>query len=137
MANESLPPLDIDFSRPEFLGGEQWHVKTGRRLNILMGKNGSGKSELLRALAAHATSFIPDLIPPERGGFLIRDASTETTIENNPNWDLQTRRDGNQTSNFRQRVIFKLNRFKISVLDEMIELDSKGRTYSRAFKGIR
>jgi hypothetical protein len=47
-----MPPhvTDIDVVRPKFLGGGSWSLKGLRGINVLFGRNGSGKSLLLRKL---------------------------------------------------------------------------------------
>ena len=41
---------EIEVSRPGFLGAGQWKLKQLNDITIIFGRNGSGKSQLLRNL---------------------------------------------------------------------------------------
>jgi energy-coupling factor transporter ATP-binding protein EcfA2 len=58
---------EIDISRPDYLGGSVWKLRRLNEITVLFGKNGSGKSLLLRAFR----DLDPDsrhYVCPERGG---------------------------------------------------------------------
>ncbi|MFZ2150343.1 MAG: AAA family ATPase [Minisyncoccia bacterium] len=63
---------DLNIVRPGYLGAEQWELKDLNEITVLFGKNGSGKSRLLRLLrdtdqsTYHYTS-------PERAGDITHD----------------------------------------------------------------
>lgn len=72
-------------------------------INILLGRNGSGKSRFLRALdEAYASrdGYYVRYVSPERAGVFKRDGGVLTNIEANPNWLTSTRRT-NQAVNFK------------------------------------
>ena len=63
------------------------------RINVLLGKNGSGKSTTLRLLD-QSKSTLPNVgtaryITPERGGQLTHDGNIETYISQNREWSDQ------------------------------------------------
>lgn len=98
--------MDILIDKPNYLGGGQWKTEVSHKINIIFGKNGSGKSELLRRIASSIQNkSMVHLLSPERGGFLQQDANIETTMRNDPNWDIASRLNTNQVPNFKQRAI--------------------------------
>lgn len=71
-------------------------------INIILGKNGVGKSNLLREIDRHYQgdpAFFLKYISPERGGELSFNASVEQNIRN-ANWALDARRR-NRVDDFR------------------------------------
>ncbi|TAN33020.1 hypothetical protein EPN28_03395 [Patescibacteria group bacterium] len=58
---------ELDITRPEYLGNTNWQLKDLNEITILFGKNGSGKSKLLRTLRdSNKTVF--HYTSPERAG---------------------------------------------------------------------
>jgi len=92
------------------------------RLNVLLGKNGCGKSHLLKTIEqgffASGQYGVVRYITPERGGFVTYEANIEQNILNNPNWMSDTRRQ-NQTSNFRQQSATLFLRLERMVLRQI------------------
>lgn len=89
------------------------------KINVLLGKNGSGKSTILRALDQNKSS-LPDVgatryITPERGGQLTYDAGIDTNVTQNPNWADDIRRS-NRFENFRQMSVTEFRRLETLVL---------------------
>jgi ABC-type molybdenum transport system ATPase subunit/photorepair protein PhrA len=78
------------------------------KINVLLGKNGSGKSTVLRSLEQNGPSLpafgMARYITPERGGQLTYDGGIETTIAQNPEWSASVRRN-NRYENFRQMSV--------------------------------
>lgn len=67
MSNSIDISSDLVIVRPSFLGGGQWRIRNRTPITIIFGKNGSGKSILLRSIR----DSNPDLfnyIVPERAG---------------------------------------------------------------------
>lgn len=58
---------DVDISRPSFLGSEPWHVRRLTDATVILGRNGSGKSALLRGFRDLAQDT-RHYVSPERGG---------------------------------------------------------------------
>ncbi len=58
----------IDVDRPQWLGGGQWMLRDLRDITIVFGRNGSGKSIMLRSLAETRRYPVTHYASPERGG---------------------------------------------------------------------
>ena len=85
------------------------------QINILMGKNGSGKSNLLRLIDS-SFNYPSSYITPERGGSLMFQSGVEEQTIGNPRHLTDTRRN-NQHANFKQQS-FALFR-KLAILTSM------------------
>ena len=112
---------DIKAGAYEFTGVSQ--------LNVLLGKNGCGKSTALREIESR---FSRDprvgkvrYVTPERGGLLQYQAHIDQNIANEPNWLANTRRV-NQLSEFRQQSVALFNQLELRTL-RRIERDSATR----------
>lgn len=92
------------------------------RVNILVGKNGCGKSITLRqveaALANEANIGWVRYITPERGGKLKYEPNIETNIVNSPGWLLQMTR-ANQFTSFREQSMVQYRKLEILCLREI------------------
>lgn len=73
-------------------------------INIIMGRNGAGKSRFLRDIDAMASQnkqqFYVRYVSPERAGSFKRNGTVLTNMSNNPEWLRQTRAV-NQASDFK------------------------------------
>jgi len=92
------------------------------KLNVILGKNGCGKSFLLKNMQAQVQ---PQenlgqvrYISPERGGILQYEPNIEVNIGNNPLWLQDTRRN-NQAQQFRQQSATLFRRLELLVLREI------------------
>ena len=93
------------------------------KINIVLGKNGTGKSNMLRCLEQGFSSNAQNYgktkyITPERGGSLIYEAGVEQSLINDTNW-LQGQRRRNQASGFRQQSVAQYRRLETLVLREI------------------
>ena len=98
-------------------------LKNLNKINIVLGKNGCGKSTMLRlveqGLAGQPQTYgKTKYITPERGGSLIYEAGIEQALTNDINW-LSGQRRGNQSSNFRQQSVAQYKKLEILVLREI------------------
>jgi predicted ATPase len=101
----------------------EYTVTNLNKINILLGKNGCGKSYFLRLLETQLSSQSNrygkiKYISPERGGSLIYDAGIEQNAINNPAWLPETRRR-NQSTQFRQQSVAQFRNLELLVLREI------------------
>jgi predicted ATPase len=99
----------------EIIGTNNARLENCTPLNIILGRNGAGKSRLLRAIAESAK---PDTsrtfyISPERAGVFRRDGNTLTNIEHNPDY-LEHSRRLNQANNFKAGSAHRLHELRNS-----------------------
>jgi energy-coupling factor transporter ATP-binding protein EcfA2 len=93
------------------------------KINILLGKNGSGKSTILKlAEAAHVDSdptkfILSSYITPERGGMLVYDPSVEQQMPQRRY--LENSRKRNQFNQFKQQTISQYTELELRVLREI------------------
>ncbi|MDP2684736.1 MAG: AAA family ATPase [bacterium] len=99
------------------------------KINIILGKNGCGKSTMLRlveqGLIGQSQSYgKTKYITPERGGSLIYEAGVEQQLANDINY-LSSNRRKNQTINFKQQTVAQYRNLETLVLREIDEDRSK------------
>lgn len=86
------------------LRGQFAHLANLNNINIIMGRNGAGKSRFLRDIEANITQnqnqFYVRYVSPERAGTFKRDGNVLTNLSNDPNW-LRHSRAVNQAPNFK------------------------------------
>ena len=92
------------------------------KFTVLLGKNGSGKSTILRNIDTF-NNFNTKYISPERGGTLKYDPNVDNQISTNVNYMSNDRRK-NRTEQFRQQSAAQFRNLEILVLRE-IEKDAK------------
>jgi energy-coupling factor transporter ATP-binding protein EcfA2 len=98
-------------------------------INVIIGKNGCGKSILLRTLdaqfAGKSDQLLVKYLSPERGGQLSFDAHVENSINTNLTWGANVRRN-NRVDNFRQMSFAEFRLLETLVL-RTIERDPQKR----------
>jgi energy-coupling factor transporter ATP-binding protein EcfA2 len=102
------------------LGG--YHLRGLGRKNVLLGKNGCGKSRLLKqaeqGLRSRSDTGVVRYLSPERGGVLEYQAHIEQNLTSNVGWLADTRRQ-NRADNFRQQSAAQFRRLELLFLREM------------------
>lgn len=77
------------------LSGTTAHLTGLNNINILVGRNGSGKSRFFRDIEArtsqHKKEFYVRYVSPERAGSFKRDGQILTNMSDSPEWLRQTR----------------------------------------------
>jgi energy-coupling factor transporter ATP-binding protein EcfA2 len=90
-------------ARVHTLGNDYARIEGVTPLNVIVGRNGSGKSRFLRTLygilAASQEHFVR-YVSPERAGIFKREAGVDDAIRTQSNW-LQDTRLKNQATNFK------------------------------------
>lgn len=94
------------------------------RFTVLLGKNGAGKSSLMREIDASG-NLNTRYISPERGGTLKYDPNIENNITNSQGWLENTRRQ-NRFEQFRQQSAAQFRALELLILRE-IEKDKTKR----------
>jgi ABC-type cobalamin/Fe3+-siderophores transport system ATPase subunit len=91
------------------------------RVNVLLGKNGCGKSTVLREMYRYVVQgpqgelwTQAKYVTPERAGSLVYNPNTETNIANNPTWLTDTRLV-NQFNDFKQQTMAQYRQLEIAV----------------------
>jgi energy-coupling factor transporter ATP-binding protein EcfA2 len=90
-------------------------------INVILGKNGCGKSTFLHGLDAVLGSM-PQVrtryITPERGGMLDYQPNVESNISGNPSWLRDTRR-ANRFGQFREQTVVQYRLLELAVLRKL------------------
>lgn len=86
------------------LSGQTARLSNLSSINIIMGRNGAGKSRFLRdieeTISPEKQNFYVRYVSPERAGSFKRDGNVLTNMSNDPDW-LRYTRAVNQASNFK------------------------------------
>ena len=98
----------ITINRPEFLGGGSWELKGLNAITIVLGRNGSGKSQLLRSLRDRAPAS-SHYVVPERTGEISFDAGLMIEVGNAES--RRNRSNGNFSPNYRQEVVTRIQAY--------------------------
>lgn len=101
----AIHQTEFTINRPAFLGGSQWTLKRANHINVLLGRNGSGKSFLLRTLrdSLPATTHY---IVPERTGEISFQAGLMTEVTSAAG--RRGRSQGNFIANYREEIITRI-----------------------------
>jgi len=103
---ETEQPITV--KRPAFLGGGSWELRRLSEITVILGRNGSGKSQLLRGLRDKAP-ISSHYVVPERTGEISFEAGLMIEVGN-----AQSRRkrsSGNFSSNYRQEVVTRIQAY--------------------------
>lgn len=111
---------------------QEFNLNNIEKLNVVLGKNGCGKSHLLKALeqGLKGREGIGKVryITPERGGVLRYEPGIDQAISDDVNW-MDNNRRGNQSANFRGQSATLFRRLELLVLRE-IEQESQEPGYA-------
>jgi energy-coupling factor transporter ATP-binding protein EcfA2 len=111
----------------ENVGG--YTLKDLRKINVVLGKNGCGKSTMLRQIEQGLTSQgqvygKSRYITPERGGTLIYTSGVEEAISKDINW-MPVQRRKNLSDNFRQQSVAQYRKLETLILRAFEQDQSK------------
>jgi len=104
-------------------------LKNLNKINIILGKNGCGKSSLLRALNNKRNDINNvgrvKYVNPERGGSLVTEPGIEQNVIQDSAW-VTNSRTANQQSQFRQQSAAQYRALKDIVLEELEQAVKNG-----------
>lgn len=103
---------DLSIRRPNFLGGGEWELKGLNEITILFGKNGSGKSQLLRILR-DTNHKLYHYTSPERAGEISHDVGIMQEELNAPT--RAGRRTQNLATTYRQESVSRIQALLIKI----------------------
>ena len=111
------------------------------KINIVLGKNGCGKSIMLRKVEKNVVGQNENIsktkyITPERGGALTYDASVEQSLTSNINW-LSNERRKNQSVQFRKQSVGQFRKLEIIVLREIAKEKRDDHSYTFDITTVR
>ncbi|HNA27830.1 MAG TPA: AAA family ATPase [Nitrospira sp.] len=123
--------MDFSFDRP---GSVKIELKNLNRINVIIGRNGAGKSRFLRALdnemVINKNNYRVSYVTPERAGIFQRDPGIETNTSNSADWAANTRR-ANQASGFKAMSHFALRNAERAYLVKLEDCDARGKSFQR------
>lgn len=104
------------------LGFDNYSLENIGKVNVLLGKNGSGKSRLLRKFDESnfrdGQNINTKYITPERGGTLTHEPGVERSMNNDDSW-LPRQLRSNQYRQFRQQSVLQFRKLQTLVLKEI------------------
>ena len=109
-------------------------IITKSKFTVLIGKNGAGKSSLLRAMNAGDHPNIK-YVSPERGGTLKYDPNVDNNISSNESW-LKNTRQTNRFEQFRQQSAALFRNLETAVLREIEKQADKRADLTYTFDAI-
>ncbi|CFB62721.1 ATP-binding protein [Pandoraea apista] len=105
----------MSIKHQELTGTSGTAIRGLTNINVIVGRNGAGKSRLLRSLDEalwNDQAFNTRYISPERAGVFQREGSTGTNLERDKNW-LPSVRRRNQADNFKAVSAYLLRELEI------------------------
>jgi len=104
-------------------------------VNIILGRNGAGKSRFLRSLEmglANSTDFNVRYLSPERGGVFKRGGNVDTHMEANKDW-LRNNRNKNQVGDFKAVSAYLIRDVEVTYLRRLASTPSIRQDADRNF----
>jgi len=120
----------------DLLDGSQVQValQNINQVNVILGRNGAGKSRFLRGLDLGMTNapkqYRVSYVSPERAGNFKRDVSIEANTVNSVNWASSTRR-ANQAPGFKSMSHLALRNAERHYLIKLEDKDARGKSFQR------
>lgn len=118
-------------------------LKNVAKINVVLGKNGCGKSHLLKeveqGLPGQPNTGKVRYISPERGGVLQYEPGIDQAISQNASW-IENSRRSNQSSNFRAQSATLFRRLELLILREIEQesqrADFKPKTFETSIEAL-
>ena len=111
-------------------------IRNLTNLNIILGRNGAGKSRFLRCLDKELSkdkAYYVRYISPERSGVFRKNGNIETNIENNKDW-LSNDRRKNQSAEFKAVSAHLLRNLEIAYLRRLQDTPTLRNDFDRNFR---
>ena len=122
------------------LAGRTATLRGLNNINLIMGRNGSGKSRFLRdiesVLGGGNNEFQVRYVSPERAGSFKRDGNVMTNMSNDPNW-IRYSRSMNQVNDFKSSSAMLFRDAETNYLRRLEEDLSIRDDHSRTFSNDR
>jgi ABC-type histidine transport system ATPase subunit len=108
-------------------------LKGMKSVNVILGRNGAGKSRFLRAIDKHLagkTEYRVNYVTPERTGSFQRDGNIDTNFSTSPDWMREVRR-ANQVngSSFKAMSHLALRNAETAYLRRLQDIDARGKSF--------
>lgn len=114
--------------------GDSLVLENFNRINVILGRNGAGKSRFLRELDLAMTNAPGDYrvsyVTPERSGAFQRDPSIEMNTASHVGWAANTRR-ANQADGFKSMSHLALRNAERAYLIKLEDKDARGKSFQR------
>lgn len=104
------------------------------QFTILLGRNGSGKSTILRNFSGSSPQTT-GYISPERGGVIKYDPGVDNNMSSNQDW-IRASRNQNRFENFRQQSAVQFRNLEVLVLREIEKNRSTGLSFDSTLNSI-
>ena len=95
---------ELVINKPDYFGGGKWNLKSLNHINILLGKNGSGKSLLLRGISQKLSPSSCYYVVPERTGEIAPNPNILVELMS-PDGRRNRSTRGNYLADYRNQVI--------------------------------
>lgn len=122
--------MDFEFNSH----GEPVSLLNVNGINVILGRNGAGKSRFLRRLYSSmledSIQYRVGYITPERSGNFKRDASVDTNTVTSPNWQPVMRR-ANQVADFKSMSHLALRNAERQYLIKLQGIDGRVKSFQR------
>jgi hypothetical protein len=116
------------------MDGSQVTLQNINQVNVILGRNGAGKSRFLRGLdsgmANAPKEYRVSYVSPERAGNFKRDVNVEANTVNSVNWSSVTRR-ANQAPGFKSMSHLALRNAERQYLIKLEDNDGRGKSFQR------
>ncbi len=121
----------VDFTFDNRQGNGKVSLLRVSQVNVILGRNGSGKSRFLRFLdekMADNPAYRVRYVTPERAGSFQREGGVETSMSSNPGWAPAVRRV-NQLTSFKHMSHVHLRNAETAYLRNLQNTDARGRSF--------
>lgn len=116
--------------------GADYRISSLNNVNVVVGRNGSGKSTMFRAIeVSHSGSGTSKIsyVSPERSGTFYGEGHIISAMKSNPNWIAESRRV-NQSQSFKNTSAVMLRDLELMYLRKLASIPEIRHDLSRSFE---